>query len=557
MKLIPSPPLKSVAALAAVAVFTCMLAASPVRAGAFEEYRAVDMKLQSVREGDAEGLRAAGVLVESFSKRWSKGAASERTMAAYLMLRWGIASGRHQAAYGAALVLLELKPSPEQRPGLLKLAAQLGYQSERFEAVPGHVDAWIEVKGMPRTATERAETAEMMTLAAYALHELGRDRQALARVKEAYGIAPARARGDFVLALCASLGDVKAERAFLPVMVRDWNETPYWSRWGSLVQQAGDGRQALDILSSARKAGRLDERLVPLLLSLVIEHDAPTKALRILEEHPEAWKPEERRMLQTALLVKCGRRAEALELLRKAGDGGAGNGRERMAVELAFAEEDWTGARKGAMRLAESETKPAERDRWRFLSGLCAYNLKDYAGAADLLERDDLSRPGCLVLDIRMPGMTGVELQRRLFDAKCTLPVIFLTGHGDITTAVHTMKYGAADFLEKRGDPLALAGAVERACAKSMAAESDAAEADDYRRTFESLTQREREVFMLAAEGLTNKDVAERLGIGAETVKMHKANAYAKLGVASALDAYRWLENLPADYRAGLAGTGK
>ena len=151
MKLIPSPPLKSVAALAAVAVFTCMLAASPVRAGAFEEYRAVDMKLQSVREGDAEGLRAAGVLVESFSKRWSKGAASERTMAAYLMLRWGIASGRHQAAYGAALVLLELKPSPEQRPGLLKLAAQLGYQSERFEAVPGHVDAWIEVKGMPRT----------------------------------------------------------------------------------------------------------------------------------------------------------------------------------------------------------------------------------------------------------------------------------------------------------------------------------------------------------------------------------------------------------------------
>ena len=81
MKLIPSPPLKSVAALAAVAVFTCMLAASPVRAGAFEEYRAVDMKLQSVREGDAEGLRAAGVLVESFSKRWSKGTVVSRSFA--------------------------------------------------------------------------------------------------------------------------------------------------------------------------------------------------------------------------------------------------------------------------------------------------------------------------------------------------------------------------------------------------------------------------------------------------------------------------------------------
>lgn len=188
------------------------------------------------------------------------------------------------------------------------------------------------------------------------------------------------------------------------------------------------------------------------------------------------------------------------------------------------------------VRLVDDDDAFRESQR-EFLKAM-GWQVEDYAGAADLLERDDLSRPGCLVLDIRMP-------------------VIFLTGHGDITTAVHTMKYGAADFLEKRGDPLALAGAVERACAKSMAAESDAAEADDYRRTFESLTQREREVFMLAAEGLTNKDVAERLGIGAETVKMHKANAYAKLGVASALDAYRWLENLPADYRAGLAGTGK
>ena len=197
------------------------------------------------------------------------------------------------------------------------------------------------------------------------------------------------------------------------------------------------------------------------------------------------------------------------------------------------------------VRLVDDDDAFRESQR-EFLKAM-GWQVEDYAGAADLLERDDLSRPGCLVLDIRMPGMTGVELQRRLFDAKCTLPVIFLTGHGDITTAVHTMKYGAADFLEKRGDPLALAGSVERACA----------EADDYRRTFESLTQREREGFMLAAEGLTNKDVAERLGIGAETVKMHKANAYAKLGVASALDAYRWLENLPADYRAGLAGTGK
>ena len=109
------------------------------------------------------------------------------------------------------------------------------------------------------------------------------------------------------------------------------------------------------------------------------------------------------------------------------------------------------------------------RESLEFLLSTEGWKSRSYASAEAFLETDDVMVPGCLILDIRMPGMTGVELQRRLFDAKCTLPVIFLTGHGDITTAVHTMKYGAADFLEKRGDPLALAGAVERACAKSMA----------------------------------------------------------------------------------------
>lgn len=183
-----------------------------------------------------------------------------------------------------------------------------------------------------------------------------------------------------------------------------------------------------------------------------------------------------------------------------------------------------------------------------FLKAL-GWQIADYNSAAKFLAEDDLSRPGCLVLDIRMPDMTGVELQRKLFDAQNALPVIFLTGHGDIMTAVHTMKYGAADFLEKRGDPFLLAKAVEKACAKSMAQENDAAQADDFRRMFESLTQREREVFVLVAQGKTNKEAADILGIGAETVKMHKANAYAKIGVTNVLDAYRWLENLPQDYR--------
>ena len=107
------------------------------------------------------------------------------------------------------------------------------------------------------------------------------------------------------------------------------------------------------------------------------------------------------------------------------------------------------------------------------------------------------------------------------------------------------MKYGALDFLEKRGDPMVLAAAVERACKKSLAAAKAAAEAQSYQTAYDALTPREREVFVLAAKGFSNKEAAEVLGIGAETVKMHKANAYAKLGVQSSLEAYQWLENLP------------
>lgn len=187
-----------------------------------------------------------------------------------------------------------------------------------------------------------------------------------------------------------------------------------------------------------------------------------------------------------------------------------------------------------------------------FLTAL-GHQVADWSSAEAFLAEDDLTRPGCAVLDLRMPGMTGLDLQRRFVEERAALPVIFLTGHGDVTTAVHTMKYGALDFLEKRGDPMVLAAAVERACRRSLEAARAAAEAADYRSAFDHLTPREREVFLLAAKELSNKASAEVLGIGAETVKMHKANAYAKLGVQSSLEAYQWLENLPG----AVAGAGR
>lgn len=103
----------------------------------------------------------------------------------------------------------------------------------------------------------------------------------------------------------------------------------------------------------------------------------------------------------------------------------------------------------------------------QFLKAL-GWQVSDWADPEVFLAEDDLNRPGCLVLDIRMPKMTGLELQKRFVEMGSTLPVIFLTGHGDVSTAVHTMKYGAVDFLEKRNDPMILATAVENACRRSM-----------------------------------------------------------------------------------------
>ena len=185
------------------------------------------------------------------------------------------------------------------------------------------------------------------------------------------------------------------------------------------------------------------------------------------------------------------------------------------------------------------------RDALSFMLSCRGWQTAAWGSAEEFLKAWRSTPPGCLLLDIRMPGMTGLDLQRRFVEAGSRLPVIFLTGHGDVATAVHTMKYGALDFLEKRGDPMVLAAAVERACKKSLAAAKAAAEAQSYQTAYDALTPREREVFVLAAKGLSNKEAAEVLGIGAETVKMHKANAYAKLGVQSSLEAYQWLENLP------------
>ena len=184
------------------------------------------------------------------------------------------------------------------------------------------------------------------------------------------------------------------------------------------------------------------------------------------------------------------------------------------------------------------------RESLEFLLSTEGWKSRSYASAEAFLETDDVMVPGCLILDIRMPGMTGVELQRRLFDAKCTLPVIFLTGHGDVNMAVHALQHGAFDFLQKPVDPEKLNEVVSRAVEHSIALHEQTRSEEMIRALYDSLTAREQDVVKLAAMDMSNKDIGEKLFISLPTVKMHRSSAFTKLGVKSALEAYWMLETI-------------
>lgn len=172
------------------------------------------------------------------------------------------------------------------------------------------------------------------------------------------------------------------------------------------------------------------------------------------------------------------------------------------------------------------------------------FAVQTYASADDFLQKDVLTRPGCVVADVRMPGLTGLDMQAILEGRHSSLPLIFLTGHGDVSMAVHTMRHGAADFLEKPVKPEVLIAVVTRAVQASVASHKLAQGVAAIQSRYDELTPREREVVKLAALDTPNKVIARELGIAEPTVKMHRAGAFAKLGVKSVLEAYRLLEEL-------------
>mgnify|MGYP000847297864 FL=1 len=183
----------------------------------------------------------------------------------------------------------------------------------------------------------------------------------------------------------------------------------------------------------------------------------------------------------------------------------------------------------------------AMRKSWAFLIEDEGWEVVTYPDALTFLSSNDFIRPGCLLLDVRMPQMSGLELQGKLRDVGCDLPIIFVSGHGDIDMAVNTLKAGAIDFLQKPVDDQRLLDTIENAVAKNLSERRNAAEVSDFKSRFEQLTQREREVIRMVARGYANKEVAREFNISEKTVQVHRGAAYRKLDLHNAAEIARLL----------------
>ncbi len=164
-----------------------------------------------------------------------------------------------------------------------------------------------------------------------------------------------------------------------------------------------------------------------------------------------------------------------------------------------------------------------------------------HGSAQEFLQGYDPAQPGCLVLDIRMPGMSGLELQQELNIRGATIPVIFMTGHGDVPMAVEAMQHGAFDFLQKPFRDQDLLDRIQKAIARDGVLRQSLGEHAKIRARLETLTEREREVLDLMILGKQNKAVAQDLGVSPRTVEIHRARVMEKMEVQSVAELVRMM----------------
>ena len=175
----------------------------------------------------------------------------------------------------------------------------------------------------------------------------------------------------------------------------------------------------------------------------------------------------------------------------------------------------------------------AVRDSVQELVESVGLQAEGYASALAFLDTFEPRRPGCLVLDVRMAEMSGLVLQERLNELEASIPVIVLTGHGDVPMAVQAMRNGAADFIQKPYREQALLDSINAALARDDAARRSSSAANDLEERLADLTEREREVFDRILLGSTSKEIAQELSVSPRTVETHRKNLLRKLGAGS------------------------
>ena len=194
---------------------------------------------------------------------------------------------------------------------------------------------------------------------------------------------------------------------------------------------------------------------------------------------------------------------------------------------------------------AKSQQKPivfvvdddiSVRESLELLITFAGWQPETFASAGEFLKRPRTAIPNCLVLDISLPDLNGLELQKLIASERTDLPIIFITGHGDVPMTVQAMKAGAVEFLTKPFDDEVLLTAIRHAIKRSMAALDDQAEITILRRSYESLTPREQEVLRLVVAGMLNKQIGLKLGISEITVKAHRGKMMQKMKADSLAD---------------------